>query len=269
MSGIGFVEDSTGGVSVVLDGHPQSYVHPDPQLLAFEYVQHLAACVDALAPPAPQPLAITHVGGGGLTLPRYVQHTRPNSPQIVLEPEAELTAAVRERLPLPRRHRIRVRAVDGRSGLAALRDAGADVLVLDAFAFGCVPAELTTAEAFAQVTRVLRSTGVFLANLTDEPNRAYLARVAATAHAAGLRHQAALATHDVLKGRRFGNTVLAASAVELPVAQIRRHLARGPFPSGVLSDADLARRRAGARPLTDVESAPSPPAPDPGAWRAR
>jgi hypothetical protein len=33
------------------------------------------------------PLAVTHVGGAGLTLARYVQHTRPGSPQIVLEPD--------------------------------------------------------------------------------------------------------------------------------------------------------------------------------------
>ena len=40
-----FRTDESGGVTVVVDGHPQSYVDPhDPGLLTFEYVQHLATC---------------------------------------------------------------------------------------------------------------------------------------------------------------------------------------------------------------------------------
>ena len=117
--------DEQGGVTILLDGFPQSFVDPDdPGLLAFEYVAHLATCLDVLpgaAPPAP--LAVTHVGGAGLSLPRYVQHTRPGSPQIVLEPDEALTAAVREVLPLPRGHRIRVRGIDGAAGIAAIKDA--------------------------------------------------------------------------------------------------------------------------------------------------
>ncbi len=94
-----FERDDSGGVTVLLDGHPQSYVHPgDPGLLAFEYVQHLAIVVDVL--PAGV-VAVTHVGGAGLTLPRYVEHTRPGSPQIVLEPDVALTEAVRREIPLP------------------------------------------------------------------------------------------------------------------------------------------------------------------------
>ncbi len=133
-----FERDDSGGVTVMLDGHPQSYVQPgDPGLLAFEYVQHLALAIDVLPP---GPLAVTHVGGAGLTFARYVEHTRPGSPQIVLEPDAALTEAVRLEIPLPRRHRIRVRPVDGAHGVSALRADKADVVVVDAFAQGQVPA---------------------------------------------------------------------------------------------------------------------------------
>ena len=48
----------------------------------------LGALLDAL--PA-GPVAVSHVGGAAMTLPRYVAHTRPGSPQIVLEPDAALT----------------------------------------------------------------------------------------------------------------------------------------------------------------------------------
>lgn len=170
--------------TVMRDGHPQSYVDlDDPTLLAFEYVQHFACVLDALPSGS---LGVTHVGGAGLTLARYVEATRPGSPQIVLEPDAELTDLVRRELPLPRRHRIRVRPVDGRSGVAALKDDSADVVVVDAYADGRVPADLGTVEFLTDVARVLRPTGLVLLNLADEPNGRYVAAVAAGAHAAGL-----------------------------------------------------------------------------------
>lgn len=268
--GVEFEPDEYGGVSVLLDGHPQSYVHlDDPGFLAFEYVQHLACCIDGLMPNAPEPLAISHIGGAGLTLPRYVQHTRPGSPQIVLEPDARLTEMVRQRLPLPRGHRIRVRPQAGRQGVALLKDAAADVLVLDAYAEGSVPADLTTVEAVRDQARVLRPGGVWLANLTDEPGMRFIARVAAAAAEAGLVHQTFVATHDILKGRRFGNTVVAASSSALALPQLRRLLARSAYPAGLLADDRIQRLRSGARPLTDSDSRPSPPPPDPGRWRAR
>ena len=156
-----FEPDGHGGWTVMLDGQPQSHVDlADPGLITFEYVQHFALAIGACSPTAPAPLRVTHVGGAGLTLARWVQHTRPVSPQIVLEPDAALTAAVRERLPLPRGHRIRVRPLDGRTGVRGLATASADVLVLDAYAAGRVPAELAAPEFLADVARVLAPGGL-------------------------------------------------------------------------------------------------------------
>ncbi|AKT52511.1 hypothetical protein ADJ73_01730 [Arsenicicoccus sp. oral taxon 190] len=255
------------------DGHPQSFVDlDDPTVLAFEYVQHFAGVLDALPD---GPLAVTHVGGAGLSLARYVEATRPGSPQIVLEPDAALTEVVRRELPLPRRHRIRVRPVDGRSGVAALRDASADVVVVDAYADGRVPPELGTVEFLTDVARVLSPGGVVLLNLADEPAGRYVAAVAAGASAAGLAGQCVVATHEVLKGRRFGNSVLVATAGVLDVDGIRRRAARSPFPTGVRSGAELAGRVRSVRALTDAtaaadpDAASSPPPPTLGRWRLR
>ena len=165
-------------VTVVLDGQPQSAVDlEDPARLHFEYVQHLALCIDTLAPAGT--LRVTHVGGAGLTLARWVQQTRPSSPQVVLEPDTALTEAVRREMPLPRGHRIRVRPVDGLAGMAALRDASADVVVVDAYAAGRVPPELSTVEWFVDVGRVLVPGGLLVANVADEPGMRYAARVVA------------------------------------------------------------------------------------------
>lgn len=257
--------DGYGGVTVVLDGQPQSYVQPDdPRLLVFEYVQHVALVVDLLAPGR---LAVTHVGGGALTLARYLEATRPGSPQIVLEPDAELTELVRREIPLPRRHRIRVRAVDGWTGVHELADSSADVVVTDAYAAGRVPAELTRAAYVEQVARVLRPGGVALWNLADEPGLRWLARVVATI-SLHLPHVALVATNEVLKGRRFGNAVAVASSAPLPLDELRRAVARAPLPTGLWTRPELDRRARGARPFVGAgEKSPSPP-PNEG-WRVR
>jgi spermidine synthase len=260
------VDDGSGGTVVMLDGHPQSYVQVDnPRLLVFEYVQFLAAVVDSL----PEgPLAVTHVGGAGLTLPRYVAHTRPGSPQIVLEPDAALTEQVRAALPLPRGHRIRVRPVDGRTGLAALADASADVVVVDAYAAGQVPAELVSVEWFTEVRRVLRPGGVLAMNTTDEPARRHLARLHTSIHAV-LPHTAAIATSEVRKGRRFGNTVLVAGSRRLPMDQLPRRVAMTAFSATLVHGRELLGTLGSARPFTDADAEPSPQPPVLDRWRVR
>ncbi|MCU1535849.1 MAG: hypothetical protein JWP82_200 [Humibacillus sp.] len=259
--------DERGGVTVHMDGSPQSHVQvDDPTLLVFEYVQHLALAIEAASPP-PAPLGVTHVGGAGLTLPRWVEATRPGSPQIVLEPDESLTELVRRELPLPRRHRIRVRPVDGRSGVAALKDGSADVVVTDAYAAGRVPGELGGAAYALDVARVLRPAGLALWNLADEPGLRWVARVVATVRSA-LAHTAIVATHEVLKGKRFGNVVLLASSSPLPLETLRRDVARSHLPTGLREGAALDRLVAGAKPFGAVGD-PSPEPPVTGAWRAR
>lgn len=256
-------------VTVLLDGHPQSAVDlDDPTRLDFEYVQHLALCLDALAPSGV--LRVTHVGGAGMTLPRWVEHTRPGSPQIVLEPDAVLTDSVRRELPLNRGHRIRVRPVDGASGVPALRDASADVVVVDAYARGRVPPELATTEWFTELGRVLAPGGLVLSNVADEPGLRYAGRVAAGARAA-LGHVACVGLHEVLKGKRFGNLVLVASTRPLDLWTLRRATASAPLPTGVLDWPELSRRTPGARPFTAAtgDVAPSPEPPPRGSWRRR
>jgi len=265
-----FEHDDRGGVTVLVDGTPQSHVQPDdPELLVFEYVQHLALVIGALRPEPPAPLGVTHVGGAGLTLPRWVEATRPGSTQIVLEPDAALTEQVRRELPLPRRHRIRVRPVDGATGIRALGPASADVVVVDAYAGGRVPAELTTTDFLAEVRRVLRPDGVVLLNIADEPARRYLARVLASLTAAGYADRLVVGTVEVLKGRRFGNTVVAAGGRPLDVGSVRRGVSRVPFPTGVRHGEALERLTAGARPLTEDDAMSSPEPPDPGRWYRR
>ena len=238
----------------------QSYVDlDDPLRLEFDYVQRIADTVEAMFAPG-EPLRVLHVGGAGLTVPRYLAATRPRSSQTVLEPDTELTDLVRARLPLPRSSGIKVRAVDGRTGLAQLRDAFADLVVLDAFAGARVPPELTTEAAFDELHRVLRPDGVLAVNVTDRGPLGYTRRVVA-----GLREKFGLvglcAEPSTLKGRRFGNLVLVATDRGLDVAAwavLADRAGRPPFPYRVVHGARLDQLVGGARPFTDDDAEPSP-----------
>jgi spermidine synthase len=244
-----------GGFMLLMDDVRQSYVDlTDPTYLDFEYVQYLASVLETRPAGA---LAVTHIGGGALTLPRYLQAIRPGSTQIVLEPDTELTELIRDRLPLPRNHRIRIRPLAGREGIAALGDRSADLVILDAYADGRVPASLATAEFFAEVARVLRPDGLLLANLVDEPGFGYLRRVLA-AMGRSFTELALVSSTEVLRGRRFGNVVVAGAQQPLDLDELRRRLARQPFPVGLRAGAVLADIYGSAEPWTDADSSQSP-----------
>lgn len=249
-----------GAWVVRIGGADQSWVDPDdPTRLEFDYVQRLATQIDAHAP-AGERLRVVHVGGAAMTLARYVAHTRPTSPQIVLEPDEELTAEVREKIPLPRNSGIKVRPVDGRAGIAAMREDFADVVVVDAFAGARVPGELVSVDFLADVRRVLHADGLLLFNVTDTHPFTWTRRVVA-----GLqlyfREVVMGAESATLKGRRFGNVVLAASNAAMPMDVLERASAGAMFPYRLVHGEHLDRLVGGAQPLHgEGEWSPGPPA---------
>jgi spermidine synthase len=254
--------DRPGAFVLLLDGYPQSYVDPeDPTRLDFEYVRRLASIVDVAAPPA-APLGVLHLGGGALSLPRYVAATRPRSSQRVVERDAALTALVRRELPLPRDADIRVRAEDARAAVEAYGPSRFDLVVGDVYGGGQVPARLTTLEYARAVARLLRPDGMYAVNLADGKPLAFARGQVATL-AAVFADVCLLAEPPVLRGRRFGNVVLAAALVpgRLPVADLAALAARDPFPARLVHGADLVRFAGGARPVTDATAADSPAPP--------
>jgi spermidine synthase len=150
------------GWTLLAGGFPQSHVDlDDPQYLEFEYVRRLGHLID-LAAPVGQPLRVLHLGGGGLTLARYVAATRPGSPQVAVECDSELVDLVRQRLPLDqpvrranRPGRIRVRVADARAVLEQARPGSFDIVLADLFAGGRTPAHLTSAEFTSAAERAL------------------------------------------------------------------------------------------------------------------
>jgi spermidine synthase len=220
-----------------------------------------------LAGPAGRPLRVLHLGGGGLTLARYVAATRPGSSQLAVEADAQVAELVRERLPLgqPSRARtqagrIRVRVADARAVLEEVPAGSFDVVVADVFAGARTPAHLTSAEFAGLAARALAPSGVFTANIGDGPPLTHARGRVATVRSV-LRHSCLIAEGPVLRGRRFGNLVVVAANRELPVAELTRRAAADPFPARVVDGEELDRFVAGVRPITDALAKPSPAPP--------
>ncbi|MBN9180427.1 MAG: fused MFS/spermidine synthase [Microbacterium sp.] len=250
----------TTGSELVVDGTPQSHVDlRDPSHLHFEYVERMGAVIDRLRMPG-QPLTAVHLGAGALTIPRYVEHTRPGSRQQVIELEPALVDLVREHLPLPKGAAIRIRIGDARAGLSRLpasMTGNVDLLVSDVYAGAQTPAHLTTVEFYTAVSHLLASDGVLLVNVADGAGLPFARRQIATVRAV-FAHVIVLAEVQVLKGRRFGNIVIAASHAPMPTEWLPRLMAAGPHPAKVAQGAELDELARGLRPVTDADATPSP-----------
>jgi spermidine synthase len=239
--------------TLLLDGVESSHVDlDDPTLLAFEYIRWLGDIVDCLAP-AGQSIDAVHLGGGAMTLARYLMATRPASAQIVFELDGALVELVRQRLPWHKSRRLRVRVGDARHGLDGLPDASCDLVVRDAFRGAVIPETLRTVEFTTRVREVLRSTGVYLMNVADRAPFAATGVELATVFEV-FDEVLVISEPGVLRGRRHGNLIVAASNVPLPVEAIARRVADGGV-QGRVRDVDQARSMAtGFRAFVDADS---------------
>ncbi|NUP52450.1 MAG: fused MFS/spermidine synthase [Catenulispora sp.] len=256
--------DRRNAFQLMIGGTPQSHVDlDDPTRLEYEYVRQIAFMVD-LAAADRAPLRVLHLGGGGLTLPRYIAVTRPGSGQQVVEIDGKLLDFVRTELPLPRNARVRLRTGDARDVLGRVPEGAFDMTITDVYSGARIPAHLTSSEYYGLSKRALRPHGVHIANLADGTPRSGLAftrgQVAnARRHFA---HVALLAEPGILRGRKYGNLVLLASDAPLPLEGLVRRAASDPFPCRVVHSAELASFQGGAKPVPDGQTQQSPEPPE-------
>jgi spermidine synthase len=219
-------EANPAGWLVVVNGLDASYVDlDDPTWLEFEYVRWIGDALDLAALPG-APLRVAHLGGGGGTLPRYVAATRPGSAQLVLEIDPDLLALADAAFGLAALPGVRLVAADARAGLAAEPAGSFDAVVRDTFEVDRVPAHLAGPGFAAEVGRALAPGGIYLANAPAGVDLA-AARGEAADAAESFDHVALLVDPVHLRGRRFGNVVLAASRRPLPLDALSRRLAGG------------------------------------------
>ena len=250
-----------GVFTLVVDGTPQSSVDiENPQNLHFEYVRRIGHAVDLVAPVG-SPITALHLGGGALTLPRYVAATRPGSRQQVIEYDIGLVDFIRENLPLPRGEQVRIRHGDAREVLGKLPPGlrgTVDLVVVDVFAGARTPAHVTSREFYALIAPLLSERGIVAVNVADGAGLAFARGQAATL--ASVFTDTAIATDtQMLKSKRFGNVVMFASNAPLPFERMPRLLAADPAHAKLVAGRELVNFVAGAAPVVDATAIPSPP----------
>jgi spermidine synthase len=241
-----------GAWTLLVDGVAQSYVHlGQPTHLEFEYARRMAAIIDSFRP-AGAPVRVLHLGAGGLTLPRYVEATRPGSRQRVIERDATLLRLVREVLPLPEDTDIEVEL--GTADDAVRADSGTyDLVIADVYVAAQMPRSVSTTGFAASVAALLAPDGVYAVNVADLPPLAFSRTQVATLRTA-FPDVCVVGEPTILRGRRFGNVVLAASPTTLPIDRLVAAAARSGGNRGrVLHGTAVDDFVGGAQPITGDE----------------
>lgn len=213
-------DEHEGGMVLEIGGHIQSHVDPArPRHIRYEYLRRMATVLDLLAPPG-RPIDILHLGAGALTLPRYVQATRPGSAQTVVDIDRELVSFVTTALPLPEGTRLQSVVADARDAVQSLAGRHLDAVVLDIYAGVDTAEHLTGRDFYAELLGLLTQAGVLLVNVGDETGLRFLASQARELEAAcaeaGLSGAWTLADAGMLERLSYGNAVLAAGGFFTP-----------------------------------------------------
>lgn len=244
-----------------IDGTPQSHIDlANPRALHFEYIARMGHIIDAAFPPGREITAL-HLGAGGLTIPRYIDATRPGSRQQVIEIERDLVDFVREHCPLPKGASIRCRYGDAREVMESLPKGllgQVDLVVVDVFRGARTPAHVTSVEFYTSIKALLSPDGIVVANVTDGPPMAFARGQLATIGFV-FGDAFAVAEQGVANAKRFGNVVVGAATDGMTPAWVAGLAGKGPHPTSLISSTDVDEWTASARIVTDDTAIPSPP----------
>src|SRR5215203_4131357 len=244
--------DRASGRVLLLDGAPHSYVDlADPTYVEYPYAKAMVSVIDTEFAGG-QPLRVYHLGGGGLTLPRYLQQARRGTSSLVSEIDPGVVKIDSEQLGVKTGNGIEVLVEDGRLRLGQLPGDSHDLVIGDAFGGVSVPWHLTTREAVGAVKRVLADDGIYVVNLLDYGPlafaRAEVATLAAVFYHVALTTETDTLTHGEKAG---GNLVAIASNAPLNVASIAARIAERGADWDVITGPELTGWTADAPVLTD------------------
>ena len=232
----------TSGRLLVLDNVWHSHVDlEDPKQLVFSYATVSVAAIDAIAP-GDEPVSALQIGGGGFTMPRYLEATRPGSRIDVLELDQAVVDTARSDLGLRTGRNLRVDVGDARLLVREKAARSYDFILGDAFASRSVPWHLTTREFLTAVDKLLRPGGAYVMNLIDSGDRRFL--------------RAELATMlEVFESVTMlpvpNNYVLVGSSEPLDSRRVARLLSKKGIVLAPVEGAELLRLVGDATPLRD------------------
>lgn len=279
-----------GRYELSVDGIAQSVVSmTDPTELEYAYTQHIARAMDAAAGPG-TPLFTVHLGAGALTLARYLEATRAGSPQLAVEFEPALYAAVIAALPLPPGADLRVIFGDARAvadadlpgekrpavtspsspalGASASGSTAADTdwvdarfTVVDLWDAAVIRHRVASQEFYRRVAARSAAGGVVAVNLLDGHPFEYSRRQAATLSSVFDHVAVVLDAEPEDDEGPLGNVVIFASDEPLDIVT-NPDLLGSPQPH-MLHDDSLTSWIAEARIMTDADGTDSPDPDDP------
>lgn len=253
-------DDRPGSWLLKINGVQSSHVDTaDPLRLDFEYMRWMAALIESYWTTDAK-LRALHLGGGACSMARYLAAAYPNARQAVVEIDGRLAELVRAWFNIPRAPLVKIRVGEAREVLESLTGGSRNLIIRDVFAGPYTPDELTTVEFTGHAKRVLSTGGMYIVNCGDAPNLSRAKQEMATIGSI-FPHTVIVADPPMLKGRRYGNVIIAASDVPLGNdPQLARRLLGGGVPAQVWDDARVRQFSAGAAVLHDEsEEEPVPP----------
>lgn len=231
--------DNSNGWLLKINGVMSSHIDvAEPLFLDFEYMRWIAALVESKWPPESKPkLRALHLGGGACSLARYFHAAYPDARQVVVELDGKLAEYVRGWFDLPKAPLLRIRVGEAREVTESLTPDTRDLIIRDVFAGAFTPRALTTREFNDHAQRVLAPGGLYIANSGDAPDLKNAREDAATI-ADTFEHTMIIADPAMLKGRRYGNMIMAGSHERFgDDPQLARKLLGGAVPAHIWDDA--------------------------------
>ncbi|BAS14833.1 spermidine synthase [Arthrobacter sp. Hiyo8] len=241
--------DNSNGWLLKINGVMSSHIDvAEPLFLDFEYMRWIAALVESKWPPESKPkLRALHLGGGACSLARYFHAAYPDARQVVVELDGKLADYVRGWFDLPKAPLLRIRVGEAREVTESLTPDTRDLIIRDVFAGALTPRALTTREFNDHASRVLAPGGLYVVNSGDAPDLKNAREDAATI-ADTFAHTMIIADPAMLKGRRYGNMIMAGSHEPFgDDPQLARKLLGGAVPAHIWNDAKVRAFAVGAQ----------------------
>lgn len=228
------IHEHDGSMLLMVNGVPSSHIVPgEPERLDFEYMRWIAAVVETRAWDKPR---LTHLGGGGCTLPRYFAHVWPHSRNTVVEWDMDLAVLAREKFDIPKKPLVKIRVGDAREETDGFVESSRDVIIRDVFESATTPRSLTTLEFYQACLRSLSPNGLYVANCGSHADLKEM-REELAGMAEVFEHLAVIADPPMLKGRRYGNVVLIGSAAVIEeTPELTKRLLGGAVPAHFKDD---------------------------------
>jgi spermidine synthase len=228
----------------------------DPTRLHYPYLRTYAALTAYAAQRSPH-LRALFVGGGGYTLPRYMEATYPGATLEVVEIDPGVTMTAVEMLGLGADTRVVTHNRDAREVVEAKQGTEPyDLVFGDAFNDYQVPYHLTTREFARKVRELLKPDGLYLALVIDRMRGGrFMASVVRTLRDV-FPHVYVMSDVGGTLVPRARTYVVAASQTALDLERLRGIPERGPdgdAPVGLMPEGALEDWLRGANPvvLTD------------------